>query len=104
MSEKTIEPIIVYNFICNGKNIRARVPLVFNVEYVYCDGEHWYKTSLAPIDFTSSLMEYAIETLKISILEEIEFLWDNYACARDDSLTQDALELKRRLLNLFEEH
>jgi len=86
--------LLISRFVSNGREFNLREP----VEYrVYCQGGVWVY-ECPDLCLTSYGTDRA--EARRNFNEEFAAVWDNIALADDSALTQDAIELKRKLIGL----
>ena len=92
-----LSAIEIDSFEAYGKRVIARQPLIFEP---MLDETHQYIT-VQDSHFGIQLFAGSHEELKHDILDELDFLWRQYAEESDATLHRDALKLKHQLLEAF---
>lgn len=90
--------IEVDGFVSGNDSVVARQPVVFQTRLD--ETLQYYTIQEAP--FGIQLMAMFREQLEADLYEELETLWRNYAGESDEKLSEDALQLKRQLLEAFQ--
>lgn len=95
--EPTLPEISFFQF--NDRKITTNKPLKLPVSYDFTNRIFTLQDKNLGIDsFSESYRE-----MRSTVLEELVFLWESYALAKDEELDDEALELKKSLLERFHE-
>ena len=80
----------------DGSCLRRKSPLLARVEWD-TDGLHWSAPDISYVDLAENYQELITTANAMCVL-----LWQEYALADDANLTEDARQLKQRMLRDFE--
>lgn len=92
-----LSPIELREFITQGRQVRARKPIVF--QPAMDDAYQHYVVRDGP--FGIRLISLTRGDLETNLHEEMDVLWRHYACADDANLTRAAKQLKQQLNGAF---
>ena len=97
---RSFEPInlttgLVDVFDCDGQTIVVDPPVEITPA-LDPDTLQWFAASVPELNIEAS--GRTREELFDDVIEQLRFLWQEYACDGDEKLSEDAIELKRRLL------
>jgi hypothetical protein len=93
--EPTLAPIDTFE--SGGTVIRATRPLPIPMTLEWDDRIFTFKDQVLGIDVYAE----SYDALRLSVLEELDVLWRNYALAPERDLDNDAMAVKAALLNRF---
>ena len=87
----------IISFMVRGKEVRFKEPLMLDNEMI--DGQ----LCLSHQELNLFVYGYSWGECNDQIHEELAMLWEEYALAPDEELTEDAIALKEKLLRMVEE-
>ena len=99
IQEVDLSPIEVDIIICDDRKLHMKEHLT--LKPVLDDSEQLYTVEYPELGI--SAFAYTRQELTEEIEDDICYLWEEYALANDDELSDDALTLKNRLLSAIEE-